>query len=92
VSRAGTVPREVHFLQESYLVGVLENAPLNSILLAVVTNKLRDKVREFIQQINANFNTIVANYVYRILLPLISRDEHTRGVFGNIPLRRLLER
>jgi hypothetical protein len=58
VSRAGTVPRELQFLQKNYLAGVLENAPVNSILLGVVTNKPRDKVR-----IIANFNTIVANYI-----------------------------
>lgn len=47
VSRAGTAPRELQFLQKNYLAGVLENAPVNSILLAVVTNKPRDQRLRF---------------------------------------------
>jgi hypothetical protein len=44
VSRVGAIPRELQFLQKNYLVGVLENAPVNSILLTAVTNNPRDKV------------------------------------------------
>ncbi|KAJ9600573.1 hypothetical protein L9F63_026289, partial [Diploptera punctata] len=47
VNRPGTVPREIQFLQKNYLAGVLENAPINSILLSVVTNKPRDKRLRF---------------------------------------------
>ncbi|XP_069687408.1 protocadherin-15 [Periplaneta americana] len=47
VSREGAIPRELQFLQKSYLAGVLENAPVNSILLTVVTNKPRDKRLRF---------------------------------------------
>jgi hypothetical protein len=47
VSRLGAVPRELQFLQKNYLVGVLENAPVNSILLTAVTNNPRDKVGIF---------------------------------------------
>ncbi|XP_021935515.1 protocadherin Fat 2 [Zootermopsis nevadensis] len=47
VSRAGSVPRELQFLQKNYLISVLENAPVNSILLTVVTNKPRDKRLRF---------------------------------------------
>jgi len=47
VSRIGAIPRELQFLQKNYLVGVLENAPVNSILLTAVTNNPRDKVGTF---------------------------------------------
>jgi hypothetical protein len=47
VSRIGAIARELQFLQKNYLVGVLENAPLNSILLTAVTNNPRDKVGTF---------------------------------------------
>jgi hypothetical protein len=47
VSRIGAIPRELQFLQKNYLVGVLENAPVDSILLTAVTNNPRDKVGTF---------------------------------------------
>ncbi|XP_075236204.1 protocadherin Fat 4-like Cad96Ca [Lycorma delicatula] len=43
VSRPGTSLRELQFLQTHYLAGVLENVPLNSVLLTVITNRHRDK-------------------------------------------------
>ncbi|KAL1140379.1 hypothetical protein AAG570_000311 [Ranatra chinensis] len=43
VSRPGTLLRELQFLQSHYVAGVLENVPLNSVLLTVITNRHRDK-------------------------------------------------
>ncbi|PSN55988.1 hypothetical protein C0J52_02158 [Blattella germanica] len=44
VSRPGTIPRELQFLQKNYLAGVLENAPVNSILLTNDTAKVNISV------------------------------------------------
>ncbi|XP_014245575.1 protocadherin Fat 4 [Cimex lectularius] len=43
VSRPGTSLKELQFLQSHYIAGVLENVPLNSVLLTVITNRHRDK-------------------------------------------------
>ncbi|KAF6212648.1 hypothetical protein GE061_013174 [Apolygus lucorum] len=43
VSRPGTSYKELQFLQSHYVAGVLENVPLNSVLLTVITNRHRDK-------------------------------------------------
>ncbi|BES97298.1 CA [Nesidiocoris tenuis] len=43
VSRPGTSLKELQFLQSHYVAGVLENVPLNSVLLTVITNRHRDK-------------------------------------------------
>ncbi|XP_066901924.1 protocadherin-15 isoform X1 [Halyomorpha halys] len=47
VSRPGTSLKELQFLQSHYLAGVLENVPLNSVLLTVITNRHRDKRLRF---------------------------------------------
>lgn len=43
ISRPGTSLRELQFLQDHYQAGVLENVPLDSVLLTVITNKPKDK-------------------------------------------------
>ncbi|XP_073972027.1 protocadherin Fat 4-like Cad96Ca [Rhodnius prolixus] len=43
LSRPGTSLKELQFLQSHYVAGVLENVPLNSVLLTVITNRHRDK-------------------------------------------------
>lgn len=47
VSRPGTSLKELQFLQSHYIAGVLENVPLNSVLLTVITNRHRDKRLRF---------------------------------------------
>ena len=44
ISRKGGGVQTLHFLQKLYLAGVLENAPVNSVVLTAVTNRPRDKV------------------------------------------------
>lgn len=43
ISRKGAT-QALHFLQEVFLAGVLENVPVNSVLLTAVSNRPRDKV------------------------------------------------
>ncbi|XP_050523125.1 protocadherin Fat 4 [Daktulosphaira vitifoliae] len=43
ISRPGTSLRELQFLQDHYQAGVLENVPLDSVLMTVITNKPKDK-------------------------------------------------
>lgn len=43
ISRKGAV-QALHFLQEVFLAGVLENAPVNSVVITAVTNRPRDRV------------------------------------------------
>ncbi|KAL0281542.1 UNVERIFIED_CONTAM: hypothetical protein PYX00_002495 [Menopon gallinae] len=42
ISRKGAI-QALHFLQEIYLAGILENAPVNSIVITAVTNRPRDR-------------------------------------------------
>lgn len=44
ISRKGAI-QALHFLQKLYIAGVLENAPVNSVVLTAVTNRPRDRVR-----------------------------------------------
>lgn len=44
VARPGSSTRDLTFLQSHYYAGVLENTPIGSVILTVVTNKPRNKV------------------------------------------------
>ncbi|XKL64605.1 hypothetical protein PGB90_004691 [Kerria lacca] len=43
ISRPGTSLHDLQFLHNQYFAAILENVPVNSILLTVITNKPRDK-------------------------------------------------
>uniref|UniRef100_A0A1V1FIP7 Putative CTL9 n=1 Tax=Reticulitermes speratus TaxID=60591 RepID=A0A1V1FIP7_9NEOP len=68
VSRVGAIPRELQFLQKNYLVGVLENAPVNSILLTAVTNNPRDKRLRFWLEDNLHLGMFSVNSAGDIFL------------------------
>lgn len=47
ISRPGTSFHDLQFLHSNYYAAILENVPVHSVLLTVITNKPRDKVRTF---------------------------------------------
>lgn len=44
ISRLGTSLHDLQFLHNHYYAAILENVPVHSVLITVITNKPRDKV------------------------------------------------
>ena len=75
VSRPGTSLKELQFLQSHYIAGVLENVPLNSVLLTVITNRHRDKVGDIYIMKNCKYPNVTIKYLPGIPFDLINVEK-----------------
>ncbi|KAK6633404.1 hypothetical protein RUM44_004006 [Polyplax serrata] len=77
ISRKGAI-QALHFLQKLYIAGVLENAPVNSVVLTAVTNRPRDRrVRQWLEKDEGVFGVNNAGDI-TLLKPL---DYEARDIY-----------